>query len=139
MMLHGWSGDEKVMWVLETTVPSGSTIVTLRAPLEIAGGGYQWLASRDALDSEMDDYRSAVDALVLTVNDLSSRFGIDPASWIFMGFSQGAATALAYATMASSPSSTLGAMSTGFKPPGWMCPSVKQKWGTKLGLNAPAV
>jgi phospholipase/carboxylesterase len=118
MMLHGWSGDEKVMWVLETTVPSGSTIVTLRAPLEIAGGGYQWLASRDALDSEMDDYRSAVDALVLTVNDLSSRFGIDPASWIFMGFSQGAATALAYATTASLPLPSGLVVLAGFAPLG---------------------
>jgi phospholipase/carboxylesterase len=117
-MLHGWSGDEKVMWVLETTVPLGSTIVTLRAPIEIAGGGYQWLAGRNALNSEMDDYRSAVDALVLTVNDLSRRFGIDPASWIFMGFSQGAATALAYATTASLPQPSGLVMLAGFAPLG---------------------
>lgn len=118
MMLHGWSGDEKVMWVLQTTVPSGSTIVTPRAPLPISGGGYQWIRGRDALNSSFVDYRSAVDALVLTVNDLDKRMGIDPASWILMGFSQGAATALAYAANASIPLPAGLVILAGFAPLG---------------------
>jgi phospholipase/carboxylesterase len=118
MMLHGWSGDEKVMWVLQTTVPSDSTIVTVRAPLPIPGGGYQWIDGRDALDSHMDDYRPAVDALVLTVNDLNRRLEIDPASWILMGFSQGAATALSYATTASLPQPAGLVLLAGFAPLG---------------------
>lgn len=118
MMLHGWSGDEKVMWVLETTVPPGSMIVTPRAPLEIAAGGYQWIEGGDALNSEIDDYRPAVDALVRTINDLTRRFGIDPASWILMGFSQGAATALAYAATASLPQPSGLVLLAGFAPLG---------------------
>jgi len=97
MMLHGWSGDEKVMWVLETTLPQGSTIVSPQAPLALSAGGYQWIHSRDALNSQMEDYLSAVLSLTATLEDLQRRFDTPPSEWILMGFSQGAAVALAYA------------------------------------------
>jgi phospholipase/carboxylesterase len=118
LMLHGWSGDEKVMWVLETTVPSKSLIVTVRAPLEIEFGGYQWIEGQEALDSSLDDYRPAVDALVLTVKNLQQRLKVDPADWIFMGFSQGAAAAMAYAATASLPQPAGLVVLAGFAPQG---------------------
>ena len=118
LMLHGWSGDEKVMWVLETTVPPTSLIVTVRAPLEIASGGYQWIEGQEALDTSLDDYRPAVDALVLTIKDLQRELSVDPSDWILMGFSQGAATALAYAATASLPPPAGLVLLAGFAPRG---------------------
>lgn len=94
-MLHGWSGDEKVMWVLDSVLPSGSLIVSPRGIHPLSVGGYQWLQSPASTQVGFDDFKPAVDALQMTLKALkqSHRFGEKP--FLLMGFSQGAALAFA--------------------------------------------
>jgi predicted esterase len=95
MMLHGKTGDEKVMWVLEGVLPRGSHLVALRGLFPVAEGGYQWENTAPGVWPEMADFQASADALLRTVEDFERRFQFDRSRLVLMGFSQGAALAFA--------------------------------------------
>ncbi len=91
VMVHGWKGDETVMWIFKQTIPSGVAIITPRAPLAIDDGGYGWFQRDDAeLQPEPDSLETGLDALHGFLTSLPDRYPVDSKWIVLMGFSQGA-------------------------------------------------
>ncbi len=95
LMLHGWSGDEKVMWVLESVLPSESNLASPRGIYPIATGGYQWSEAPASTKVGFKDFEQAVTALGITLEMLSHAHNFGGGPTLLMGFSQGAALAFA--------------------------------------------
>jgi phospholipase/carboxylesterase len=95
VLLHGLSGDENVMWVLEGVLPAGGLVASPRGPYPLPQGGYRWKARSAGYRSSLSDFAPAIDALVRTVEDLEQRTGMDRRRLVLLGFSQGAGLAFA--------------------------------------------
>lgn len=95
LMLHGWSGDEKVMWVLQSVLPVDSFIVAARGIHPLPTGGYHWSASPASTRVGFKDFKPAVESLGKTLRALSASHSFGREPFLMMGFSQGAALAFA--------------------------------------------
>jgi phospholipase/carboxylesterase len=92
VMVHGWKGDETVMWIFKQTVPPGMAIITPRAPLAVEDSGYGWFQHENSeLEPQPDSLRAGCDHLHRFLAQLPQRYPVDPARMVLMGFSQGAA------------------------------------------------
>jgi len=90
VMVHGWLGNENVMWAFEQALPPGAAVFSPRAPLE-AEGGYGWWGDQD----DADGLRHGLAALREFVSGLPRAHAVDPARLVLLGFSQGAAVSAA--------------------------------------------
>lgn len=100
VLLHGWTGDEKVMWVFADSLPDESWVFAPRGLFPTAQGGYGWQSKLSRSWPDMDDFLPAAQAVRSLLRDLALRFpsasqGLIRPYW--MGFSQGAALAYAIA------------------------------------------
>lgn len=86
VLLHGYGGDERVMWVFSSAVPSGWTVIALRGTSPAEDGGYRWHLGRRWPPPKARAFAPAVEALRESVP--SGR------EILWIGFSQGAALAL---------------------------------------------
>lgn len=92
VMVHGWKGDETVMWIFKQILPSGVAVITPRAHLTVADGGYGWYQRDESeLQPEADSLWAGRDQLQTFLANLPSLYPIDPKQMVLMGFSQGAA------------------------------------------------
>lgn len=91
LMLHGWGGDERAMWVLESVLPPEAPVVSLRGCFPINHDGYQWTEKPASIKINMDDFSSATQAIETTLEVLRDRHQIHSHRPLLMGFSQGAA------------------------------------------------
>lgn len=91
VMVHGWKGDETVMWIFKQALPPGVAVISPRAPLAVGDGGYGWF-KRDgtALQLEAGSFWTGLDTLHRFLTNLPQRYPVDPARVALMGFSQGA-------------------------------------------------
>lgn len=118
VMVHGWLGNENVMWAFEQALPPGAAIFSPRAPLE-AAGGYGWWTEKD----NAQGLRHGLAALREFVIALPDAHAVDPARVMLMGFSQGAA--VCGALLLSDPALVRGvALLAGFLP------EVAHRWAT---------
>ncbi len=98
MLLHGWTGDENVMWIFTSRLPARYLILAPRGLYPASLGGYGWHPDHNGWPS-VEDFLPAVDALMSLLatfrrGDIPPELGQDKLdfsrpSW--MGFSQGAA------------------------------------------------
>lgn len=95
IMLHGWTGDEKGMWVFEKVLPETWWIAAFRGLYPSPTGGFSWTAETPSDDPRLSDYVSSVSALQHTIVDIDGRFKLQRDCVVLMGFSQGAAVAFA--------------------------------------------
>lgn len=99
LLLHGWTGNEDVMWIFANRLPKNALMLAPRGLYPTALGGYGWQPSPENRWPELDDFRPAMEALwsLLTPKNFPSA---DLAKIRLVGFSQGAALgyslALAY-------------------------------------------
>lgn len=93
IMLHGWTGDEKGMWVFDKVLPGSWWIATFRGPYPLPEGGYSWTAEPPHDDPRLSDFASSVDNVMHTIVDIEERFNLQRERFVLMGFSQGAAMA----------------------------------------------
>lgn len=121
VLVHGWLGNENVMWAFEAALPPGAAVFSPRAPVE-AEGGYGWWVERD----DADGLRHGLAALREFVTALPRVHAIDPARLALVGFSQGAAVSAAL--LLSDPGLLRGvALLAGFLPEvahGWAAPGL---------------
>ena len=96
IMLHGWSGDERAMWVFENVLPPSSMAVSIRGLFPVKTGGYQWTNGSPSIDLDTTKFNDASVFLRSVRDDLVNELK-DPIKVVLMGFSQGAA--LAFASM----------------------------------------
>jgi phospholipase/carboxylesterase len=110
VMVHGWLGNENVMWAFEGTLPPGAAVFSPRA-LFSADSGYGWYLDRDDAGS----FQKGLAALREFVARLPEAHPVDPARVALMGFSQGAA--MCAALLLSEPGLARGAaLLAGFLP-----------------------
>jgi phospholipase/carboxylesterase len=116
VMVHGWKGDETVMWIFKQTVPPGAAIITPRAPLVVADDGYGWFQrNASELEAEPDSLWAGRDQLHKFLTQLPQQYPIDPNRMVLMGFSQGAA--ICNTLVLTQPSPIIGVASlAGFVP-----------------------
>ena len=91
VMLHGWGGDENVMWIFAHTVPQGWLILAPRGIHPDGEGGFNWGPHMPGIQSGVAGYTEATGALEGFIRSLPDLYGAVPARTYLMGFSQGAA------------------------------------------------
>lgn len=95
VMVHGHQGNEEVMWVFSTVVPDNWLLGSPRAPIQDEPGSYSWLEKRPPPWPTLHDFHAAADQLAQFIESLCQQHQADPEQIYLMGFSQGAAAALA--------------------------------------------
>jgi phospholipase/carboxylesterase len=101
-LVHGRHGNEDVPWIFARNIPDHWLIVSPRGiEFEPESAehetGYSWIEMPEAGWPMLDDFDGAVQAFSDFINALPDVYDIDPNNVIILGFSQGAATALATA------------------------------------------
>jgi len=116
VMLHGWTGDEDAMWVFASRLPEQAVLLAPRGLFPSPHGGYSWRKNRGSGWPVMDEFLPAVERLegLLEGIDLPQ---IDRSRVSLLGFSQGAALALAFSLVKPDLVFTVAGLS-GFLPNG---------------------
>jgi phospholipase/carboxylesterase len=119
VMLHGYKGMETVTWIFARAAGLEWLIASPRAPYAVGDSpdsGYSWweLDSEDNITTE--SYQTGLATLEKYVAGLAARHPIDPSRVVYLGFSQGAAIAYAYAI--THPGAVAGVVSLGGFIPG---------------------
>lgn len=93
MMLHGRSGDESSMWILESVLPEGAMVVAPRGLFPLPEGGFGWSSGEASIETPKEDYGESIHALLRVLAELETEQGLNPSKLFLVGFSQGAAIA----------------------------------------------
>ena len=96
LLLHGWKGNEDVMWIFQNRLPKGWLLVAPRAILPDPDGGFTWYVHQNdwpPLD-RFDDAKIAVDNFIAALPEL---YDADLDNLYLMGFSQGAGLSISLA------------------------------------------
>ena len=72
ILLHGWGGDERAMWVFENVLPPSSMAVSIRGLFPIEDGGYQWTREPPSIELDMTKYENASTYLRTVRDDLAA-------------------------------------------------------------------
>ena len=90
VFLHGWTGDEHSMDVLDAGLAPGWWRLSPRAPFRAAPGGFSWSSEPEPAGASPQAFRSASMALREFVE---RQVETDATPWVAVGFSQGSALA----------------------------------------------
>jgi phospholipase/carboxylesterase len=90
------------MWALDSVIPNDYLVASLRGIHPTPLGGYQWIRSAAGKAAEFMEYSEGVQAIAVVLRQIDDEFGISSPVFV-MGFSQGAATAFAVASLREIP------------------------------------
>ena len=96
LLLHGYMGNENVMWILTNPFPNTHLFIAPRAPVKIGEEQFAWHKITPQWPG-LETYRKLADQLIDSVEIWLEDKGIKTASFDVMGFSQGAVMAYALA------------------------------------------
>lgn len=88
IFLHGWTGDEHSMEVLDAGLAPGWWRLAPRAPFPAPPGGYSWSSAPEPARASPEAFLPASEALRAFVEQLE---GVDAVPLVLVGFSQGSA------------------------------------------------
>ena len=126
LLLHGLGGDEDVMWVFERVLPEGWIAVAPRGPFAAAEGGWSWTRAGKEHLSTLPEFNLAVEGLRFLLAGMRTDLGVREDTWVWMGFSQGAA--LAFAAAFASGIRPAGVVSlSGFLPEGFEAEALERR------------
>ncbi len=97
LLLHGLTGDEDVMWGIESGLPGQGLAAAPRGLFEASEGGYSWVEEPLDRQASVRDLSRAVEAVTLWIETLRADHGLDLNRTVYVGFSQGASLAFALA------------------------------------------
>lgn len=117
ILIHGWTGDENVMWIFANYLPRDGWVIAPRGPVSAPEGGYGWIPHREGFWPAVDDLKAPAQALVALADDWISEHKLGISRFSLMGFSQGAAMSLALALLYPQRIDRVAVLS-GFLPPG---------------------
>ena len=120
LLNHGWTGDERSMWVFANQLPKNAWLIAPRAPYASTSelyGGYSWVADRADGFSNYDDFAPAKRAFLALLDDLAAELNINLDRFSLVGFSQGAAFNYSFALENPQRIQSLAALA-GFAPGG---------------------
>jgi phospholipase/carboxylesterase len=116
VMVHGWGGDETVMWLFKQAIPAGVAMILPRALFGVDNGGYSWfMREQHELRPTPDSIEVALGKFEKFIKAVRYLYPVDPGRMMLMGFSQGAALCNVY-TLAHSKSVIGVASMAGFIP-----------------------
>ncbi|PWB53840.1 MAG: hypothetical protein C3F13_08005 [Anaerolineales bacterium] len=124
LLLHGWTGDERSMWVFSPRLPRNALMIAPRGLFKAAGAGYSWYPEISKRWPWMADFQRAVERLLPVLSEKYFPSG-DFSNLHLVGFSQGAAFAYSIAIMHSELVTSLAGLS-GFLADGasdWLRPT----------------
>ena len=101
ILLHGWTGDEKSMWVFASSLPDSCLLIAPRGIFISSLGGYGWFKDEVGQWPDLGDFEGSflvLDNLMQSklIQSYWDRKGIH-----LVGFSQGAALAYGYSVQSS--------------------------------------
>ena len=96
LLLHGYMGNENVMWILTNPMPKTHLFIAPRAPVKIGAEQFAWHKITPQWPG-LDTYQTLADQLMDRVEIWLEDNGIKTTSYDVMGFSQGAVMAYALA------------------------------------------
>ncbi len=99
-LIHGWTGDEKSMWVFASRLPRSALLVAPRAPYVSRHpqfGGYSWVQERGQSFSNLEMFQPAIDMFEILLPELGKHAKGNFEQFSMVGFSQGAAFSFAFA------------------------------------------
>lgn len=97
VLLHGYWGNEDAMWVFARSLPPHWLIVAPRGIAQEGNGRYSWQPRAPQEWPTLDQFDTAVSAITQFIHALPGLYNADLRQIHVMGFSQGAAAALATA------------------------------------------
>ena len=93
IFLHGYGSDERDLFGIKDELPKDYTYLSVRAPLEVDGGGHKWF-TQDTDQAEYQgvtrDVDKSTDLLRTFIEQATEKYGSQPDRVILVGFSQGA-------------------------------------------------
>lgn len=105
LLLHGYGSNEEDLFSFAPELSNEAYIVSVRAPYTVPPYGYAWYAINfDANQNKFSDDNEAIESrekIVHFIDNLLSKYPIDPTQVNLIGFSQGAI--LSYAVALSYP------------------------------------
>lgn len=117
-LIHGWTGDERSMWVFASRLPRTAILVAPRAPYVSKHpelGGYSWVPERGQSFSSLEMFQPALNSFERMLPELAKQLPGDFDQFAMVGFSQGAALSYAFAMLNPERVSRLAALA-GFLP-----------------------
>ena len=118
VLLHGWTGNEEVMWIFTHRLGRRFWQVAPRGPITVPGGGYGWLPSLPEGGPSVADFQPVTDQLLEQIDRWASLNKVDASQINLMGFSQGASLAYAFALLKPARTGSIAALA-GSLPEGW--------------------
>ena len=101
LLIHGYGSNEEDLFSFASELPDDYYLVSVRAPYQVPPYGFAWYAiSFDADMNKSTDDQQAIqsrDLLVQFIDELCSKYPIDPNNVNLAGFSQGAILSYAIA------------------------------------------
>ncbi len=97
VMLHGLFGNEDVMWIFKHTLPPDWLLLAPRGIVQESPTHYSWHSRQPGEWPQIAQFDTAVTHLTHFIQSLPDLYNADLNQLYLMGFSQGAATALAIA------------------------------------------
>jgi phospholipase/carboxylesterase len=107
LLIHGWTGNENVMWIFTYRLSPRYLILAPRGLYPAPEGGYGWEPRLQPSWPKVEDFRPAIDDLLYLLDDLgngdnrslSNVVRPDFSKLNILGFSQGAALAYTLALL----------------------------------------
>lgn len=100
-MLHGYGSNEEDLFSFADELPEEYTIISIRAPYELADFGYAWYAINfDAEQNKWSNHLQAEESRDLVVNFIDEAcklYNLDTKNITLLGFSQGSILSMAIA------------------------------------------
>ena len=90
LLLHGWTGDENIMWIFARRLPTNSWMVAPRGPLSLPEGGYTWVVPKNGVRPDIAQFSNRAIEILKRLPDWVPEFS-DNTRLDIIGFSQGAA------------------------------------------------
>lgn len=113
LLLHGWTGDEDSMWVFTPRLPTDRLFIAPRGLYQAPRGGYSWYAERHSWP-QMADFQQTIEELLKLLTPARFQRG-EFSELHLVGFSQGAALAIAFTLLYPERVTSLAVLS-GFLP-----------------------
>ena len=119
VLLHGWTGNEDVMWIFTRQLPPDYWIISPRGPISAPEGGFGWFPAGDALIPSLPDLQPSIEKVLGVIDQWAQSNQVNASQLTLMGFSQGAMLAYAIALLYPRRVSSVAALA-GYLPEQWM-------------------
>lgn len=118
LLLHGYQGNENVMWILTKPLPEDYLLIAPRAPIQHGDDQYVWHEIAPHWP-DIHTYQQLGEQLLTRVDQWLDEHEVKTREFDLMGFSQGAVLAYALAILQPERINRVAALA-GFIPSSWM-------------------